>query len=104
MLERADALHNHAFRIEALAQMLRALEALRADLAEMFGSKSALATAQARSALDDDALVWVQAGALPSDESATEHGPAFRETAALRNRAFRFLEAAIARHVRGVRT
>jgi hypothetical protein len=96
VLRRADALHAQAERLETLAQLYVALLALRADVAS-FGETDAEAGAPA-----DDSIGWLQAGALPEEELSSEHGPAFRETASLRNRAFRQLEAAIAKH-RGAR-
>ena len=91
MLRRADALHEQAGRLETLAQLYLALAALRADLVSVEPDEE----------ISPDASTgWLQAGALPTAELSSAHGPAFRETAALRNRAFRQLEAAIARHMR----
>jgi hypothetical protein len=82
VLRRADALHTHAARVETLAQLYVALVALM----EAPGEE-----------LPPDASVGLlQAGALSSGDLASAHGAAFRETAALRSRAFRQLEAAVA--------
>ena len=78
LLRRADELHGHAADIEALAGLYRAL-ALLAD-----------------EPLPADARAWFQTGM--HDEPV--HGPAFRETAALRNRAFRAVASALARYAR----
>lgn len=81
LLERADDLHAHAFDVETLAQLYRAL----ATLAEPGAPDVA-----------DASRTWLQAGALPGAPSPA-HGPAFRETAALRSRAYRWLLALVAR-------
>jgi hypothetical protein len=88
MLRRADAVHAQAGRLETLAQLYLALAALRADLVSD------------EDVLADESAGWLQAGALPTADLSSAHGPAFRETAALRNRAFRQLEAMISRHTR----
>jgi hypothetical protein len=91
LLRRADALCTHAVCVETLVQIYRALVTLHADLAaEEPGDRVEEAESPA----------WLQAGALATDPTSTAHGPAVRETTALRNRAFRSLEAAIARHTR----
>jgi hypothetical protein len=93
LLARADALHTHALRVETLAQLYRALVALSVEVAT---------ESSAEGALDDESMTWVQAGALPTADLSPAHGPAFRETASLRNCAFRCLEAAVARHARAL--
>jgi hypothetical protein len=90
LLVRWDALHARAFELETYAQTYRALVALRAELGEKAGE----------GATEDASIAWTQAGALAGAAPPFAHGPAFRETAALRNRAFRNLEAALARHAR----
>jgi hypothetical protein len=86
LLERADELHQHASRVETLAQVYGALVALSGD-----------ATLDSEIA---EAMTWAQAGALPAGESGSGHGPAFRATAELRNRAFRLVEREVARVAR----
>ncbi len=88
LLRRADALCTHASRVETLVQLYRALLALRADL-----------TAERR-VEEEESTAWLQAGALGTAPLVAMHGPALRETTALRNRAFRDVEAAIARVTR----
>lgn len=84
LLARADELHRHAADLETLAGLYRALSALAGEHEPM-------------GAYD---RIWTQAGALEQPMAAM-HGPAFRETAALRNRAYRSLAAAVAQHLRG---
>lgn len=86
LLERVDELHRHSSRVETLAQLYRALATLHAEVLA--------------DPIDDESISWLQAGALATSELSAAHGPAFRQTAALRNRAFRALEAAVARHAR----
>lgn len=93
LLERADALASHALRVETFAQLYRALAALHADL---------VSEDPGAHALEEESLTWLQAGALENAPLSSAHGPAFRETIALRNRAFRSLEAAIAHQTRAL--
>lgn len=94
MLRRADALHLQAGRVETVAQLYVALAALRADLV----------SDSAQEDLTTDASTgWLQAGALPTTGFSSAHGPAFRETAALRSRAFRQVEASVARYTHALR-
>jgi hypothetical protein len=76
LLRRADELHGHASDVEALAGIYRALAVFAGE------------------PLQADARTWIQAGM--HDEPI--HGPAFRETAALRNRAFRAVAATLTRY------
>jgi hypothetical protein len=85
LLERVDDLHRHAGNLETLSGLYRALTAFSHD----------------REPVIDDALVWAQTGALGDDTSLVRHGPAFRETAALRNRAFRLVASTLATYARG---
>jgi hypothetical protein len=87
LLERADELHMHAASVETAAQLYRAL----LSFAKKDESKQEASFEASR--------VWLQAGALPG-QLASAHGPAFRKTAALRSRAFRWLEQAIAKYTR----
>ncbi len=82
-LERADELHVHAASVEILAHLYRAL--------------SPFAHEQERPM--DGSPLWLQAGALRT-QPASGHGPAFRETAVLRNRAYRWVEQAVAQYAR----
>jgi hypothetical protein len=82
LLERTDELHRHASSIETLVGLYRALR--------VFG--------QERDPALENALTWVQSGAF--GEKGAPHGPAFRETAALRNRAFRLVAAGLAKYSR----
>ena len=84
LLARADELHRHASDVETIAGLYRALTVL----------------AGAREPVGDYDRTCAQAGLL-EEPMAVAHGPAFRETAALRNRAYRSLAAAVARYVRG---
>lgn len=82
LLERADELHRHASDVETLTGLYRALTAFTGE--------------------EDDPAVrqsftWIQTGAVEGETFPAPHGPAFRETAAIRNRAFRLVAAAIAR-------
>ncbi len=81
LLQRADELHRHATDVETIAGLYRALAT--------FAHVDQRALERER--------VWAQAGML-EDPMCILHGPAFRETAALRSRAYRWLAAAIARH------
>jgi hypothetical protein len=83
LVARAAALHEHAANVETLAQLYRALSAFAKP-----GDRPI-----------DASRVWVQSGAL-AEMPAAVHGPAFRETAALRNRAFRWVEEAVAKFSR----
>jgi hypothetical protein len=78
LLRRADELYGHAADVEVLVGLYRALALF------------------AEEPLPSDARAWVQAGM--QDEPV--HGPAFRETAALRNRAFRAVARELARCAR----
>ncbi len=80
LLERADELHRHASDLETLVGLYRALSVFAHD----------------EQPLDEDAHVWAQVGR--DSDSSTGHGAAFRETAALRNRAFRWLVLDLARY------
>jgi hypothetical protein len=82
LLARADELHRHASDVETAVGLYRALSTLAGE----------------QEHLGECGRTWAQAGAL--EEPMAAHGPAFRETAALRNRAYRSLAAAVARHVR----
>ncbi|HXX68705.1 MAG TPA: hypothetical protein VEK07_16075 [Polyangiaceae bacterium] len=81
VLERADELHRHASDIETIAGLYRALATFSGEHEPVRGQQR----------------TWAQAGALEAPTSAM-HGPAFRETASLRNRAYRWLAAAVAQH------
>jgi hypothetical protein len=86
VLARADELHEHAGRVEILAQLYRALAVIAHEPSD---------------ASLEAARLWTQAGATPGiTTTAAPHGPAFRETAALRNRAFRWVLAGIERAAR----
>lgn len=89
LLERADELHRHASDVETLAGLYRAIATF----------------AHEHDQVTEESLAWAQAGTLGDHASTIGHGPAFRETAALRNRAFRLVAAAVAQytHDRGVR-
>jgi hypothetical protein len=50
----------------------------------------------------EGAVAWAQTGALGDSLSSTAHGAAFPETAALRNRAFRWVAAMLAKCAREV--
>jgi hypothetical protein len=84
VLERADELHRHAGDIETLAGLYKAL--------------STFAREDERP--DEHERAWAQAGLL-EDAMTVTHGPAFRETCVLRNRAYRWLAAAVARYACG---
>jgi hypothetical protein len=79
ILERADELHRHASDVETIAGLYRALSAF----------------ARVHESIGEHERAWVQAGLL-DDPMSVAHGPAFRETAALRNRAYRLVTAAMA--------
>jgi hypothetical protein len=79
LLERADELHRHASSLETLVGLYRALAVF----------------ARERDPEVERLFVWAQAGM--DQPSSAGHGPAFRETAALRNRAFRWLSTALVR-------
>jgi hypothetical protein len=78
LLTRTDDLHRHAGRLETLVGIYRALA--------VFAQEPELG--------DDDSMLLAQTGALDTETTAA-HGPAFRETAALRNRAFRLVSATL---------
>jgi hypothetical protein len=82
LLERADELHHHASDLETLAGLYRALAVL----------------AHERDPALEGSLPWAQVGALEDNASPTGHGAAFRETAILRNRALRWVAAALAKY------
>ena len=84
LLQRTDELHRHASDVETIAGLYRALE--------LFAHQCDPAVASS--------LTWTQAGALAADTAPLPHGPAFRETAVLRNRAFRWVVAGLARCLR----
>jgi hypothetical protein len=86
LLERADGLHRHASTLETLVGLYRALAVFAGE----------------REPTADDGRVWVQSGAVGDEAPPAGHGPAFRETAALRNRAYHLLAAAIAGYAREV--
>jgi hypothetical protein len=88
LLERADELHRHASTIETIAGLFRAL--------------ATFAHEDEREPADERERTWLQAGMLEEQPSAV-HGPAFRETAALRNRAYRLLADAVERQGRAAR-
>jgi hypothetical protein len=79
LLERADELHRHAADIETIVGLYRALAVFAHEVLEP-------------ASVADTAVVWAQSGS----EHAPAHGPAFRETAGLRNRAYRAVLAAVA--------
>jgi hypothetical protein len=83
LLQRADQLHRHASAIETAAGLYRALAIFAQD------------QEQQEPSLEHE-RIWAQAGLL-EDPLTVMHGPAFRETAALRNRAYRLLAAGVAR-------
>ena len=80
VLERTDELHRHASDLETIAGLCRALEAFAPE---------------AEPALVEGSLAWAQLVA-----GTNGHGAAFRETALLRNRAFRLLASTLARRER----
>jgi hypothetical protein len=80
LLGRADELHQHASDVETVAGLYRALAIL--------AHEQAPAVEQERT--------WLQSGVLEGTASLA-HGPAFRETAALRNRAYRLVAVTVAR-------
>lgn len=80
LLQRAEELHGHAADVETIAGLYRALSALSCEQ-EQGGPYE---------------RTWAQTGVLDDPISAV-HGPAFRTTAALRNRAYRLVAATIAR-------
>jgi hypothetical protein len=80
LLERADELQRHASDLETVAGLYRALAT--------FAHEQELPAEHERT--------WAQAGVL-EDPLSVVHGPAFRETATLRNRAYRLLAASVAR-------
>ncbi|HXX68578.1 MAG TPA: hypothetical protein VEK07_15425 [Polyangiaceae bacterium] len=82
LLDRADELHRHAADVETLVGLYRALRVFTHE----------------REPLAADSFTRAQIGA--EDAPSTCHGPAFRQTAALRNRAFRLVAAAIAKYAR----
>jgi hypothetical protein len=88
LLERVDDLHRHAGDLEMLAGLYRALAAF----------------AHEDDPAAEDSFVWAQTGALGDDGSPVGHGPAFRETAALRNRAFRLVASMLAKYARRIGT
>jgi hypothetical protein len=79
LLERADELHRHASDIETLVGLYSALAAF----------------AHEREPAVEESFAWTQAGR--DGEFSPGHGRAFRETAALRNRAFRWVLQALVR-------
>jgi hypothetical protein len=81
LLERVDNLHRQASTIEIAVQLCQALGAFTID----------------KQPKEDDAQASLQSGALSTDAGST-HGPAFSETARLRNRAYRWLQSALARY------
>jgi hypothetical protein len=81
LLERADDLHRHADSLETLAGLTRALQLFSEPGVRM----------------PEEERVWLQTRSPGGDEESWGHGPAFRETAALRNRALRLVAAAIAK-------
>lgn len=83
VLARADELHRHASDLETIGGLYRALSTLAGE----------------HEPLSDYDRTWAQAGTL-EEPMAIAHGPAFRETAALRNRAYRSLAATVARYAR----
>jgi hypothetical protein len=85
LLDRADELHRHASDVETVAGLYRALATL----------------AQEQVRAEEDERTWLQSGVLEG-LAPLAHGPAFRETAALRNRAYRLVAATVARYGRAV--
>jgi hypothetical protein len=85
LFERADELHRHASDVETIAGLYRAL--------------ATLAHEQVPAA--EHERTWQQSGVLEGS-APVAHGPAFRETAALRNRAYRLVAATVARYGRAV--
>jgi hypothetical protein len=83
LLERADELHRHASDVETVAGLYCALSTLAGE----------------RQPAVRYNRTWLQAGML-EEPMAVMHGPAFRETAALRNRAYRWLAEGIAHYVK----
>jgi len=83
VLARADELHRHAFDVETIAGLYRALSTLAGE----------------HHLASDGDRTWAQTGAL-EEPMTVAHGPAFRETAALRNRAYHSLAATVARYSR----
>lgn len=82
VLAHADELHRHASDLETIGGLYRALSTLAG---EHVGT--------------DCDRTWTQAGLL-EEPIGGAHGPAFRETAALRNRAYRSLAATVAHYAR----
>jgi hypothetical protein len=82
LLLEVDALHRHADNLETIAGLYSALAILAGD----------------EPVLDD--RLRAQTGLAGDDCSAVGHGPAYRETAALRSRAFHLVESLLARHAR----
>jgi len=83
VLARTDELHRHASDLETLGGLYRALSTLAGE----------------NELPSDSDRTWAQAGVL-EEPMAIAHGPAFRETAALRNRAYHSLAASVARYAR----
>lgn len=83
VLARADELHRHASDLETIGGLYRALSILAGE----------------HEVVSDSDRTWAQAGLL-EEPTVVAHGPAFRETAALRNRAYRSLAATVARYTR----
>jgi hypothetical protein len=88
-LERVDKLHFHAFRVETLTQLYCALVTLLGPVADDLWP--------------EDAPTLTQSGALADAADEAAHGPAYRATRALRNRAARQLAWAMARATREAR-
>jgi len=86
LLERMDELHRHASNLQTLAGLYVAL-------ATFSGENSGEPEQGTHRTL-------AQTGLLADDQ--TTSGPAFRETAALRNRAFRLVASCVARYARGL--
>lgn len=82
LLERADELHRHASDVETLTGLYRALALF----------------AHERDPVAEESFAWVQTGAVDDDGVEALHGPAFRETAILRSRAFRLVASTLAKH------
>ncbi|HXX40346.1 MAG TPA: hypothetical protein VEP50_19690 [bacterium] len=82
LLDRADKLHRHAADVETLVGLYRALTVFTNE----------------REPTITDSFASAQTGGADAPPSC--HGPAFRETAALRNRAFRLVAAALAKYAR----
>ena len=83
VLARADELHRHASDLETVAGLYRALSILAGE----------------REVVSSYDRSWAQTGVL-QEPTGVAHGPAFRETAALRNRAYRSLAVTVARYAR----